>query len=114
MFKKYAKTLLEKELVSAEKSLQDEFPHRRVSPLVTEFPEQSEIPVAQDMNNDDPETIIGEKVIIKGYLSFERLLRIDGSFEGELVSKGKLIVGPTGSVKADITLEEAFISGKVE
>ena len=33
--------------------------------------------------------------------------------KGELHSSGKLIIGPTGSVKANIDLEEAFISGKV-
>jgi cytoskeletal protein CcmA (bactofilin family) len=52
-------------------------------------------------------------VEIKGTLRFQRLLRIDGNFEGELLAEGKLIVGPTGCVKANIDLEEAFISGKV-
>lgn len=62
--------------------------------------------------NEQPETTIAEGVCIKGSLSFQKLIRIDGSFEGELLSSGKLIVGPTGSVKANINLEEVFISGK--
>jgi len=63
--------------------------------------------------NEEPETVIAEGVSIKGTISFKNLLRIDGSFEGELLSSGKLIVGPTGSLKANLNLEEAFISGKV-
>jgi cytoskeletal protein CcmA (bactofilin family) len=63
--------------------------------------------------DEEPETIISSQVNIKGTLSFQKLLRIDGTFEGELISSGKLIVGPTGSVKANLELDSAFISGKV-
>ena len=34
-----------------------------------------------------PETTIGEYVTVKGELEFDRLLRIDGSFEGKLMSE---------------------------
>lgn len=34
-----------------------------------------------------PETTIGEYVTVKGELEFDRLLRIDGSFEGRLISE---------------------------
>ncbi len=60
-----------------------------------------------------PETIIAQGVSITGTLSFQKLVRIDGNFEGELRSSGKLIVGPTGTIQSDIDLEEAFIAGKV-
>jgi len=59
-------------------------------------------------------TLIAEEVTIKGELTFTSSLRIDGIFEGELISSGTLIVGPTGFVKANINLQEAFISGTVE
>ncbi len=68
----------------------------------------------ESSEQEEPETTIAANVTIKGTITFEKLLRIDGTFEGELISSGKLIVGPTGSVKADIALEEAFISGKAE
>lgn len=63
---------------------------------------------------NEPETTVGEKVRIKGTLQFEHFLRIDGHFEGELLSDGKLVVGPTGVVKADIAMKEAIIEGEVE
>ncbi|EPP35050.1 polymer-forming cytoskeletal family protein [Chlamydia ibidis] len=64
--------------------------------------------------NEEPETTLGEGVTFKGELAFERLLRIDGTFEGILISNGKIIVGPKGSVKADIQMHEAIIEGVVE
>lgn len=66
------------------------------------------------MQEEEPETTLGEGVSFRGELSFERLLRIDGSFEGELLSQGKVIVGPKGSVKANLNLREAIIEGTVE
>lgn len=65
------------------------------------------------MSTEEPETTVGKNVSIKGELKFDRLLRIDGSFDGELISNGKIIVGPTGVVKADIALEEAVVEGRV-
>ena len=69
---------------------------------------------SQQTDNDEPETTLGEGVSFKGQLSFRRLLRIDGSFEGELISDGKLLVGPKGSVKSNINMREAVIEGTVQ
>jgi cytoskeletal protein CcmA (bactofilin family) len=63
---------------------------------------------------EEPETTLGEGVTFRGELSFERLLRIDGTFEGDLLSQGKVIVGPHGVVKANLNLREAIIEGQVE
>lgn len=49
-----------------------------------------------------PETVIGEYVNVKGELAFDRLLRIDGCFEGKLISDGDLIVGPQGKLIGDV------------
>ena len=59
------------------------------------------------------ETVLSEGVSVKGELHFDRQLRINGNFEGFLCSPGKIIVGPSGSVKGDIELDEAEIHGKV-
>lgn len=67
----------------------------------------------QRMVSEDPETTLGIGVTFRGELSFERFLRIDGTFEGELLSNGKVTVGATGVVKADLALKEAIIEGRV-
>lgn len=38
----------------------------------------------------------------QGELSFERLLRVDGSFKGHLVSTGDLVIGATGVIRGNI------------
>lgn len=118
MFKKYTKSSLEREL--SETDLTSSFPTRPYTSTL-QMPSLGEVNLSskpQDLIDpsffDEPETTIGENVTIKGTLSFEKLVRIDGNFEGELQTQGKLYVGPKGVVKAAIDLEEAFISGKVE
>jgi len=66
------------------------------------------------LKEEAPETTLGEGVTFRGELSFERLLRIDGTFEGELLSQGKVIVGPKGKVTANLNLREAIIEGEVK
>lgn len=66
------------------------------------------------MGEEEPETTLGEGVAFRGELTFERLLRIDGEFEGNLLSQGKIIVGPKGKVKANLNLREAIVEGTVE
>lgn len=61
-----------------------------------------------------PETTIGEAVSIKGSLAFERLLRIDGSFEGELRSGGDLVVGAHGTLHGDVKgMNRVVVDGTV-
>ncbi|MFT4554548.1 MAG: cytoskeletal protein CcmA (bactofilin family) [Chlamydiales bacterium] len=72
-------------------------------------------PPQQDhFEGEEPETTLGQGVVFKGQLSFENLLRIDGEFHGDLCSKGKLVIGPSGIVKSNIKLREAIIEGYVE
>jgi len=115
MFKKFSRNLLEKEVNSS--SLYTDLSHRPLHPFSTDLMNAREphaFEVAEEQQReDDPETVIATGVCIKGTMSFQKLIQIDGSFEGELLSSGKLIVGPTGTVKANINLDEAFISGKV-
>ncbi|HDY67212.1 MAG: polymer-forming cytoskeletal protein [Candidatus Scalindua sediminis] len=52
---------------------------------------------------------------IKGTIKFGEALRIDGKFEGELIAdNGELIVGKTGSVKANVKVRCAVIEGRVD
>lgn len=63
---------------------------------------------------ETPETTIGKNVIATGKLEFGRLVRIDGSFSGKLVSKGDLIVGSGGILEGNVDgMGSLFIEGKV-
>ena len=63
---------------------------------------------------EEPETTLGEGVSFKGELEFKHFICINGSYEGSLISEGKISVGPKGKIKANITLKEAIIEGFVE
>ena len=52
---------------------------------------------------------------IKGTIKFGEAMKIDGNFEGELISdNGELVVGKTGNVKADINVKNAVVEGRVD
>ncbi|ETV93583.1 hypothetical protein H310_12579 [Aphanomyces invadans] len=60
----------------------------------------------------EAETTIGAAVKMKGELSFERLLRIEGEFDGKLVSKGSLVIGQKGLLTGNIDgMKEVLIAG---
>lgn len=115
MFKKFGKNLFDKEIETSEPIFQDlsARPHNPFAADLMNALEPHAFEVAEEEKEEEPETVIAVGVSIKGTMSFQKLVRIDGNFEGELLSSGKLIVGPTGTVKSNINLEEAFISGEV-
>ncbi len=67
-------------------------------------------------NNPDSNAInlIGPGTEITGDLNSNSDVRVDGSLNGNLVTKGKLVIGETGKVKGDIKCKNADISGKIE
>ncbi len=51
---------------------------------------------------------------IEGSIQADKDIRIDGSLKGSLHCKGKVIIGPTGSISGEITCENAVIEGRFE
>lgn len=49
----------------------------------------------------------------EGKLTFEGTVRIDGKFKGEIISEAKLVIGESGIIDANISIESVSISGKV-
>lgn len=60
------------------------------------------------------ESIISPGVEIKGDISSQGSIRIDGYVEGNLNIKGDLILGDTGKIKGEVKAENIIIAGKVE
>lgn len=57
--------------------------------------------------------IIGAGTTIKGDINCEGDIRIEGSVNGSVISKGKVVVGSTGKVDGEITCSNADISGSL-
>jgi cytoskeletal protein CcmA (bactofilin family) len=41
-------------------------------------------------------------------------IRIDGSLNGNLTTKGKVVIGPTGKVKGEVNCKNSEVSGMIE
>jgi len=56
--------------------------------------------------------VIAKNTFIIGNIKADGDFRIDGTLEGNLTIKGKVIIGASGSVKGDITASSADIEGE--
>lgn len=59
-------------------------------------------------------TYLGKDVEIKGTAKFEGIVRIDGRFEGEIITNDTLIIGEEAIIKGSIRGGTVINSGRVE
>jgi cytoskeletal protein CcmA (bactofilin family) len=59
----------------------------------------------------DVNAFIGKNSEFVGKLTFEGTVRIDGKVDGEIFSKGTLIIGPGAQIKAKINVDVVILSG---
>ena len=58
--------------------------------------------------------ILGPGAIVKGEIQVNGDFRIDGTLNGNIICKGKIVVGPTGKIDGDIQCQSADFSGEVK
>jgi cytoskeletal protein CcmA (bactofilin family) len=58
-------------------------------------------------------SIIGEGSCITGDIASEGDIRIDGTVKGNVISKAKVLVGPSGTIEGDMHCIDADISGNI-
>jgi len=63
--------------------------------------------------NGNGATLIGAGTVVKGDMSSDHDIRIDGKVEGNLYGSSKVIVGGNGVVEGNITGKQADILGKI-
>jgi cytoskeletal protein CcmA (bactofilin family) len=56
---------------------------------------------------------LGKDTEFEGKLSFSGAVRIDGSFKGEILTEGPLVVGETANLEADVQASHIIVSGEV-
>jgi cytoskeletal protein CcmA (bactofilin family) len=57
---------------------------------------------------------IVDGTIIKGDIRCESNIRIDGVFTGDLITKGRLVVGPSGKIEGTVICQNAEIEGHIK
>jgi cytoskeletal protein CcmA (bactofilin family) len=63
--------------------------------------------------SDQVETINGKGTQFKGTIKAAGTIRVDGQVEGEISTKGDVVIGETGAIKAQIQARSATIAGSV-
>ena len=67
--------------------------------------------------NREPEmptiNILGPGAIVKGEIQVNGDFRIDGTLNGTIQCKGKIVVGPTGKIDGEIQCQNADFSGEI-
>lgn len=58
-------------------------------------------------------SLIGEDTVLRGEFDLNGVLRIDGTFDGNIDGNGKVLVGESGKVKSDIKARIVIIGGTV-
>ena len=59
-------------------------------------------------------TFLGKGVDFIGKAKFDGSVRIDGRFDGHIMSQDTLVIGEQGIVKGEITCENIICSGKID
>lgn len=67
-----------------------------------------------DVGKDVIKAFLGDETEFKGVLSFEGTVRIDGRFEGEVLTEDNLIIGEKALVKAEIKVGTIIVQGVME
>ncbi|HTL82624.1 MAG TPA: polymer-forming cytoskeletal protein [Bacteroidia bacterium] len=69
------------------------------------------------MSKNSPDSgtvnIIGAGTSIEGDVVSSGDIRIDGSLKGTVKTRGKLVVGPSGTVEGEVSCQNADISGTI-
>ena len=58
-------------------------------------------------------TIIGRESTFEGKLIFDGVVRIDGIFKGSIQSKGKLLIGESAKIEAEIETGSLILNGEM-
>nr|WP_217911918.1 bactofilin BacM [Myxococcus sp. AM011] len=59
-------------------------------------------------------TLLGKGSEFEGKLTFEGQVRIDGKFQGQIITKDVLVIGDGAKVQAEIQAGTVIINGQVE
>ena len=65
-------------------------------------------------NDAEIKAYMGEDTIFNGLLNYTGTVRIDGKFEGQVITEDTLIIGETGHLTAEISAGTVICMGYVE
>ncbi len=69
---------------------------------------------SNSFSGDDNITLLAKGVVLKGEIHVEGTVRIDGRLDGEIQTKGHVIIGEDGLVQGVITAGTVVSSGRIK
>lgn len=63
------------------------------------------------INVDDIDTVIGPGTVFEGNVKAIGVIRVDGSFNGEMVTQGDIIIGEKGNVEGILNARNMIVAG---
>jgi len=66
------------------------------------------------MARDEINAFLGSGTSYHGKLNFQGSVRIDGNFNGEVESKGTLVIGKDASVEGQVRVGQMIVSGHIQ
>jgi cytoskeletal protein CcmA (bactofilin family) len=79
----------------------------------SKIPKRPASPAQMGPSRKEGMTVIGKSITIKGELSGEEDIKVEGRVEGRIIVKRNVLVGQTGVIEADIEAENISIAGTV-
>lgn len=67
-----------------------------------------------ETDNGTAVNLISQGTEITGDIKSSGDIRIDGILNGNLVTKGKVVIGPTGRIKGEVECKNSEVSGLIE
>lgn len=71
-------------------------------------------PMGMDAPSTDAVNRIVEGTTFEGNIRSQSNMRIDGAFEGDITTQGRLVVGPKGSIKGNVMCAHCEVEGTME
>ena len=71
-------------------------------------------PIGMDAQSSDAVNRIVEGTVFEGNIQSMSNMRVDGTFNGDIVTKGRLVVGPKGSIKGNVKCAHCEVEGVME
>jgi len=65
------------------------------------------------LKNEEIIAFLGKGTEFKGVITYEGTIRIDGKVEGEIVTKGTLIVGESATINAEVSAGTVISGGRI-
>ena len=71
-------------------------------------------PMGMDTPNTDAVNRIVEGTTFEGNIRSMSNMRVDGTFQGDIVTKGRLVIGPKGIIKGNVSCANCDVEGSME